>query len=40
MIKDMNVDMVLPSHGPVYTRPDFILDLYADWTADTPKILL
>ena len=40
MIKDMNVDMVLPSHGPVYTRPDFILDLYADWTADTPKNLV
>lgn len=37
MIKDMNVDMVLPSHGPVYNRPDYILDLYTDWTSDAPK---
>lgn len=39
-IKDMNVDMVLPSHGPVHTRPDYILDLYTDWTADSPKNLV
>ena len=40
MIKDMKVDMILPSHGPVYTRPDFILDLYTDWTSDLPKNLV
>ena len=40
MIKDMNVDMILPSHGPVYKNPSFILDLYADWTSDTPKNLV
>ena len=40
MIKDMNVDMVLPSHGPVYKNPNFILDLYTDWTSDTPKNLV
>lgn len=40
LIKNMNVDMVLPSHGPVHTRPDYILDLYADWTADSPKNLV
>ena len=40
MIKDMNVDMILPSHCPVYTRPDFILDLYTDWTSDTPTNLV
>lgn len=39
-IKDMNVDMILPSHGPVYTNPDFILDLYSDWTSDMPKNLV
>jgi flavorubredoxin len=39
-IKDMNVDMVLPSHGPVHKRPDYILDLYSDWTSDTPKNLV
>ena len=40
MIKDMNVDMILPSHGPVYTNPNYILDLYADWTSDMPKNLV
>ncbi len=39
-IKAMNVDMILPSHGPVYTRPDYILDLYTDWTSDVPKNLV
>ncbi len=40
MIKDMNVDMILPSHGPVYKNPSFILDLYEDWTSDKPKNLV
>ena len=40
MIKDMNVDMILPSHGPDYKNPDFILDLYTDWTSDAPKNLV
>ena len=40
MIKDLNVDMILPSHGPVYTNPNYILDLYADWTSDMPKNLV
>lgn len=40
MIKDMNVDMILPSHGPVHTRPDYILDLYTDWTSDSPENLV
>lgn len=40
MIKEMNVDMILPSHGPVYKNPSFILDLYTDWTCETPKNLV
>lgn len=40
MIKEMNVDMIMPSHGPVHAKPDYILDLYADWTADEPKNLV
>ncbi len=40
MIKDMHVDMILPSHGPIYKRPEFILDLYTDWTSDEPKNLV
>ena len=40
MIKDMNVDMIMPSHGPIYKEPSFILDLYTDWTSDTPQNLV
>lgn len=40
MIQDMNVDMILPSHGPVYTNPSYILDAYQNWTSDAPKNLV
>ena len=40
LIKDMKVDMILPSHGPVHKNPDYILDAYADWTSDEPKNLV
>ena len=39
-LKDLNPDMILPSHGPIYKNPKFILDLYADWTADEGKNLV
>lgn len=39
-IKEMNVDMILPSHGPIYNEPNFILDLYTDWTSDLGKNLV
>lgn len=39
-VKDLNPEMVLPSHGPVYKDPSFILDLYEDWTADSGKNLV
>lgn len=34
MIKNMEVDMILASHGPIYKNPQFILDAYENWTAD------
>lgn len=40
IIKDMNVDMILPSHGPVHKDPKFIIDLYEDWTSDLGKNLV
>ena len=40
MIKDMNVAMVLPSHGPIYKNPEYILDLYTEWTSDLGKNLV
>ncbi len=39
-IQDMKPDMILPSHGPIYKNPDFILNLYEDWTADEGKNLV
>lgn len=36
-IKEINPSMICPSHGGVYKNPDFILDAYYEWTADTPK---
>ncbi len=40
MIQDLKPEMILPSHGPIYKNPDFILDLYADWSADEGKNLV
>ncbi|MEE3350388.1 MAG: FprA family A-type flavoprotein [Candidatus Gastranaerophilaceae bacterium] len=39
LIKDMKPELIMPSHGPVYKNTDFILDLYADWSADEGKNL-
>lgn len=40
VIKDLNVDMILPSHGPVHNEPNYILDLYTEWTSDLGKNLV
>jgi flavorubredoxin len=36
-IETLGVEMIAPSHGPVYRRPQFILDAHKDWIADKPK---
>ena len=36
-IELLGVEMLAPSHGPVYRRPQFILDAHKDWIADKPK---
>lgn len=40
VIKEMDVEIILPSHGPVYKDPKYILDLYSDWTSDLGKNLV
>ncbi len=41
MIKEeIKPDMILPSHGPVYKNPAFILDAYEDWACDEGKNLV
>ena len=36
-VGELDVDMIAPSHGPVYDEPAFITDAYADWVSDDVK---
>ncbi|MEW6026371.1 MAG: FprA family A-type flavoprotein [Planctomycetota bacterium] len=36
-IKDLQIEIVAPSHGPVYLKPSFIIDAYKDWVSDNVK---
>lgn len=36
-IRELNPKMILPSHGPVYEKTEFILSAYEDWTSDKVK---
>jgi flavorubredoxin len=31
------VEIIAPSHGPMYDNPEFIVKAYRDWTSDKPK---
>jgi flavorubredoxin len=31
------IEIIAPSHGPMYRNPRFIIDAYKDWIADRPK---
>ncbi len=39
-IKDLDIEVIAPSHGQVYGRPRFILDLYKEWVSGPPKNLV
>jgi flavorubredoxin len=36
-IKDLEIDIIASSHGPVYDSPKFIIDAYKDWVSDNVK---
>jgi flavorubredoxin len=36
-IKNLEIDMIASSHGPVYDKPKFIIDAYKDWVSDNVK---
>ncbi len=36
-ISELKVDMIAPSHGPVYNKPEFILNAYKEWVSDEVK---
>ena len=36
-IKDLKIDLIATSHGPIYAKPDFILNAYRDWIYNPPR---
>lgn len=36
-IEGREIDLIAPSHGPIYDRPAFIMDAYRDWASEEPK---
>jgi flavorubredoxin len=36
-VNALDFDVIAPSHGPLYSRPEFILDAYRDWVSDDVK---
>ncbi len=36
-IQDLDIRFVAPSHGPVYPKPEFIINAYRDWCSDEVK---
>lgn len=36
-LKGYEIDIIAPSHGPVYDKPSFILEAYRSWVFDPPK---
>ena len=36
-IKDLDISIIAPSHGPLYDNPKFILDAYKEWISDEVK---
>jgi len=36
-IKELEIETIAPSHGPIYDKPEFILNSYRDWVSDEVK---
>jgi flavorubredoxin len=36
-IKKLEIKMIAPSHGPIYSQPEFIIKAYEDWVSDKVK---
>jgi flavorubredoxin len=36
-VKDYDIGIIAPSHGPMYDKPEFILNAYHSWVYDEPK---
>lgn len=36
-VRGLDLEMIAPSHGPIYLNPDFIIDAYSEWVSDNVK---
>jgi flavorubredoxin len=36
-VSTREIDVIAPSHGPLYDNPSFIMDAYRDWVSGEPK---
>ncbi len=36
-ISNLDIEIIAPSHGPIYDKPEFIIDAYKDWISDDVK---
>jgi flavorubredoxin len=36
-LEQFKIEMIAPSHGPIYNKPEFILNAYKDWISDQVK---
>jgi flavorubredoxin len=36
-LERLEIEIIAPSHGPIYENPEFIIDAYKDWTSDNTK---
>lgn len=36
-LDNLDIEVIAPSHGPVYDKPEFIIDAYKDWVSDSVR---
>ena len=36
-ISNLDIEMIAPSHGPVYNKPELVVDAYKDWASDAVR---
>ncbi len=39
-LESYDIEMIAPSHGQIYDRPEFIIDLYKEWVSAPPQNLV
>jgi len=39
-LSPLRIELIAPSHGPLYDRPEFIIQAYREWVSDRPRNLV